>query len=94
MLKLFEEWQAEQKAHPKVPKSLSEPIWKRFSTARSKFETEKRAYFAKLTASTKASKMAKLELVKKAEKLASKPESNASEYRELLEDWKKTVIRY
>lgn len=90
MAKLFEEWQAEQKAHPKIPKSLSEPIWKRFSTARNKFETEKRAYFAKLTASTKASKVAKLELVKKAEKLASKPDSNAAEYRELLEDWKKT----
>jgi hypothetical protein len=90
MAKLFEEWQAEQKAHPKVPKSLSEPIWKRFSASRNKFEAEKRAYFAKLTANTKASKAARLELVKKAEKLASIPDSNSSEYRELLDDWKKT----
>jgi hypothetical protein len=90
MSKLFEQWQAEQKANPKIPKSISEPIWKRFSTARNKFETEKRAFFAKLSANTKASKNAKLELIKRAEKLASKPESTTREYQELLSEWKAT----
>ncbi len=90
MTKLFEEWQAEQKANPKVPKSVSEPIWKKFSTARSKFETEKRSHFAALSASTKIAKTQRLDLIKRAEKLANKNEATTAEFRDLLNEWKAT----
>ncbi|MEN9749115.1 MAG: hypothetical protein RL149_193 [Actinomycetota bacterium] len=87
---LFENWQAEQKAHPRVPKAISEPIWKRFATARSKFETAKRAYFAQLTATNKTTRSTRVELIKAAEKLAASPDASTVEYRKLLDKWKAT----
>jgi hypothetical protein len=72
MTKLFEEWQALQKSGPKVPKSEADAIWKRFSTARTRFEAAKRQYFAGLDASTKAAKAAKVAIVERAEALAAK----------------------
>lgn len=46
--KLFEQWQELQKNSIKVSKAEADPIWKRFSTARTRFETAKRAYFCRL----------------------------------------------
>jgi tetrahydromethanopterin S-methyltransferase subunit B len=87
---LFEQWQSEQKAHPRVPKSITEPLWKRFSAARTKFETAKRAHFAQLTQATKTAKAARAELIKAAEKLAATPDASIIEYRKLLDQWKQT----
>jgi len=88
MAKLFEEWQAAQKAGVKVSKSDADAIWKRFSIARTKFETGKRHFFAGLDASNKAAKNAKLAIVEKAEALVAKGAEGSADYRKLLDDWK------
>lgn len=86
--KLFEEWQAAQKSGPKIAKSEADPIWKRFSVARTKFETNKRAYFASLDSNNKAVRAKKNEIVESAEKLASAGSDSIAEYRKLLDAWK------
>lgn len=88
MAKLFADWQEVQKTGAKVSKADADPIWKRFSVARTRFETAKRAYFAGLDASNKAVRAAKNAIVEQAEKLASAGSDSIVEYRKLLEQWK------
>ena len=87
MTELFTQWQALQKQGPKVPKSESDAIWRRFSVARTKFEAGKRQFFASLDATNKASKAKKAEIVAKAEALAASGGAVA-DYRALLDAWK------
>lgn len=86
--KLFEQWQQLQKTSAKVSKAEADPIWKRFSTARTRFETAKRAYFAGLDASNKAVRAAKVAIVEQAEKLAAGGSDSINDYRKLLDQWK------
>lgn len=88
MTELFEAWQASQKSGPKIPRKEADEIWKAFSQARTKFEANKRAFFAELTVTTKAARAKKSELVSKAEALVSKGAGAATEYRKLLDEWK------
>ena len=88
MTKLFEEWQELQKSGPKVAKSEADAIWKRFSSARTRFETAKRGYFAGLDATNKIVKAKKNSIVESAEALASKGSDDIAAYRKLLDEWK------
>lgn len=88
MTKLFEEWQALQKNGPKISKSEADSIWKRFSSARTRFETAKRGYFAGLDASNKQAKAKKNAIVEQAEALAAKGSDDIAGYRKLLDEWK------
>ena len=88
MTGLFEQWQALQKNGTKVPKSEADAIWKRFSSARTKFETAKRGYFAGLDATNKQTKAKKNSIVEAAEALAAKGSDDISAYRKLLDEWK------
>lgn len=88
MTALFEEWQAAQKTGPKLPKSEADAIWKRFSAARTRFDANKRTYFAGLDASNKAAKQKKNAIVAAAESLVAKGADAVLEYRKLLDDWK------
>ena len=88
MTEMFERWQAIQKEGPKIPKAQTDPIWKRFSQSRAKFESGRRAYFATLDSRFKEAKAAKSELVSKAEALVSMGAKAASDYRALQEQWK------
>jgi hypothetical protein len=72
MTELFEAWQASQKSGPKVPRKEADLIWKSFSQARTKFEANKRAFFAELTAVTKTARAKKSDLAAKAEALVAK----------------------
>lgn len=85
---LFEQWQQIQKDGAKVPKSEADPIWKRFSTARTKFEQAKRQHFAAQDAAAKAAKGTKLKLVEAAEALVGKDGEAVGEYRKLFDQWK------
>jgi hypothetical protein len=85
---LFEQWQETQKNGPKLSKGDADVIWKRFSAARTKFESAKRAYFATLDAANKVSRAAKLQIVADAEALVSKGSDAVSDYRKLLDAWK------
>ena len=88
MAELFEKWQQSQKSAPKIPRRDSEPIWKSFSQARTKFESNKRAFFSALSAESKNVRAKKTALVSQAEALVAKGADSASEYRKLLDQWK------
>ncbi len=88
MTALFEQWQQLQKSGPKVSKAEADSIWKRFSSARTRFETAKRGYFAGLDASNKQTKAKKTSIVEQAEALAAKGSDDISAYRKLLDEWK------
>ena len=88
MNKLFEEWQQLQKSGAKVSKSDADAIWKRFSSARTRFETAKRGYFAGLDATNKIAKAKKNSIVEQAEALAAKGSDDITGYRKLLDEWK------
>ncbi len=90
MTDLFDAWQLSQKSGPKVPRKEADAIWKIFSQARTKFEANKRAFFAELTVATKNARTKKSELVAKAEALVAKGSDAASDYRKLLDEWKLT----
>lgn len=85
---LFLRWQELQKSGARVPKSKADPIWKRFSQARSKFEQGKRAFFASLDGKSKDAKSAKQQLAEQAEALVSKGADASMDYRKLLDSWK------
>ncbi len=88
MAKLFADWQAAQKSGAKVSKTQADPIWKRFSLARTRFETAKRQYFASLDSTNKAVRAKKVEIVEAAEKLAAAGSDSMVEYKKLLDSWK------
>ncbi len=89
MAELFAKWQQLQKDSPKIAKSITDPIWKRFSQARAQFESGKRKYFALQDAKFREAKKIKADLTKKAESLAEKGAAAAAEYRKLQAEWKK-----
>ena len=88
MTALFERWQGLQKSGIKVPKKDADAIWKRFSSARTKFESAKRAYFAGLDSANKQTKAKKVNIVERAESLATGGSADVSAYRKLLDEWK------
>lgn len=89
MAELFAKWQQLQKDSPKIAKSITDPIWKRYSQARAQFESGKRKYFALQDAKFKEAKKLKADLTKKAEGLADKGAAAAAEYKKLQAEWKK-----
>ncbi len=88
LTELFDTWQAAQKSGPKLPKTEADAIWKRFSVARTKFESAKRQHFAALDAANKATKSKKNEIVSQADLLVEKGADAITEYRKLLDEWK------
>lgn len=88
MTELFEKWQKLQKEGPKIPKAKTDPIWKRFSQARAKFESGRRAFYANLDGSFKEAKAAKTALVAKAEALIEKGSEATDSYKKLQNEWK------
>lgn len=88
MTELFERWQKLQKEGPKIPKSKTDPIWKRFSQSRAKFEQGRRAFFASQDGSFKEAKAAKTALVASAKALLSKGSDATDAYKKLQNQWK------
>lgn len=86
---LFAEWQQHQKTAPQLPKSTANDLWKRFRTARSALDTQRRAYFGELDANHKQAKSVKQQLITRAEALATRGADGVGAYRDLLEEWKR-----
>lgn len=85
---LFAAWQAAQKSGPRLSKSESNELWKRFRDARQKLDQHRRAFFAELDSKNKGAKSAKEELISKAEALLSQGTNGVVAYRALLDQWK------
>lgn len=86
---LFERWQKHQQDGPRLPKTESNDLWKRFRAARTTIETHRKAFFAELDSVHKDARIRKQELVEKAEALAPKGVDGIPVYRTLLDEWKR-----
>ena len=88
MTALFDQWQSLQKTGARAPKAEADALWKRFSAARTKFDSAKRAFFSAQDSAVKAAKSKKLEIVAAAEALAAAGSDSTIEYRKLVDTWK------
>lgn len=85
---IFARWQKHQQEGPRLPKSDGNDLWKRFRSARTVIETNRKAFFAELDSVHKDARGKKQELVDKAEALVPKGSDGIPAYRQLLDDWK------
>ncbi|QPZ40008.1 DUF349 domain-containing protein [Paramicrobacterium chengjingii] len=86
---LFAQWQSHQQDGPRLPKAQANALWKRFRTARSTIEQERRAFFADLDAQHRDVKARKQELIEQAQALVPRGIDGVPGYRRLLDDWKR-----
>jgi hypothetical protein len=85
---IFARWQKHQADGPRLPKSESNELWKRFRAARTIIETNRKAFFAELDSVHRDARNKKQALVESAEALVEKGIDGISAYRSLLDDWK------
>ncbi len=85
---LFESWQAHQQSGPRLPKGLSQQLWKRFRDARAVIDKQRRVFYSELDEEYKVARDRKTRLVEKAEALVPKGADGIPAYRELLDAWK------
>lgn len=85
---LFASWQQHQQSGPRLPKSESNELWKRFRDARSTVETARKAFYAELDSAHREVRAAKQRLIERAEALAPQGAAAIGTYRDLLEEWK------
>lgn len=83
---LLDQW----KAAPRLDKKSDGELWKRFSTARNKFDKRRRTHFAALDANQKTVATTKKSLVEKAESLANSTDwvATARTFKALMDQWK------
>ena len=83
---LLDQW----KAAPRLDKKSDTELWKRFSSARNKFDKRRRTHFASLDATQKSVSKTKKELVERAEALANSTDwvATARAYKSLMDQWK------
>lgn len=85
---LFDEWQAQQQNGPRLSKSVSQQLWKRFRDARAVVDKQRRAFYSQLDDAHKLARDAKSRLVERAEALAPRGVDGIPAYRNLLDEWK------
>jgi hypothetical protein len=85
---LFDAWQAQQQSGPRLSKSVSQQLWKRFRDARSVVDKARRAFYSELDDAHKTARDAKSRLVERAEALAPRGVDGIPAYRTLLDEWK------
>ena len=83
---LLDQW----KAAPRLDKKSDGELWKRFSSARNKFDKRRRTHFAALDANQKTVATTKKALVEKAESLTNSTDwvSTARTFKALMDQWK------
>ena len=85
---LFAQWQKHQQDGPRLPRNEANELWKRFRSARSTIESNRKAFFAQLDEEHRAVKARKEALVEKAQALAGRGVDGIAQYRVLLDEWK------
>ncbi len=85
---ILEEW----KAAPRLDKKTDAELWKRFSSARNKFDKRRRTHFAAQEAIQEKVANAKMQLVTEAEQLATSTQwvPTAKRFKVLMDQWKAT----
>ena len=85
---IFARWQKHQADGPRLPKTESNDLWKRFKDARQTIDTHRKAFFSELDSVHRDARNKKQELVEKAEALIPKGADGVPAYRALLDQWK------
>ncbi len=85
---LFDAWQTHQQTGPRLPKGLSQQLWKRFRDARAVVDKQRRAFYAELDETHRAARDRKTRLIERAEALAPRGTDGIPAYRALLDEWK------
>jgi hypothetical protein len=85
---IFARWQKHQADGPRLPKTESNDLWKRFRAARSTIDTHRKAFFSELDAVHRDARTRKQQLIEKAEALVPKGVDGIPAYRGLLDEWK------
>jgi Domain of Unknown Function (DUF349) len=85
---LFARWQKHQQDGPRLPKTESNDLWKRFRAARATIDGHRKAFFAELDNTHKDARSRKQDLVAQAEALLPKGVDGIPTYRTLLDEWK------
>lgn len=87
---LLEQWKLLQRRGPRLDKSVEDGLWKRFSSARTQFDRQRRQYFTALDQAHNEAKRVKEQLIAEAESLQSSTDWGATSaaYRNLMERWK------
>ncbi len=83
---LLDEW----KAAPRLDKKADADLWKRFSSARNKFDKRRRTHFAQLESQTALVTQSKAAIIEEAKKLADSKDwlATANRFKELMDAWK------
>ena len=85
---IFARWQKHQADGPRLPKTESNELWKRFKDARQTIDTHRKAFFSELDSVHRDARNKKQELVEKAEALIPQGADGVPAYRSLLDQWK------
>ncbi|AGW41255.1 DNA repair ATPase [Leifsonia xyli subsp. cynodontis DSM 46306] len=85
---LFARWQTHQHEGPRLPKGEANELWKRFRSARSSIEHNRKAFFAELDNQHRDVRTRKNALIESAERLIPLGADGVPEYRRLLDQWK------
>lgn len=88
---LLDDWKEQQRKGPRLDKPTEDALWKRFSTARTLFDRNRRQYFAALDESQNEAKKVKEKLISQAEALQDSEEwgPTSSAYRDLMDQWRR-----
>ena len=83
---LLDEW----KSAPRLDKKTDAELWKRFSSARNKFDKRRRTHFAQLENQSAAVAQSKTAIIEEAKQLANSKEwlETANRFKELMDAWK------
>ena len=83
---LLDEW----KAAPRLDKKSDAELWKRFSSARNKFDKRRRTHFAQLENQSAQVTQSKSAIIEEAKKLADSKDwlATANRFKELMDAWK------
>ncbi|MBF4462460.1 MULTISPECIES: DUF349 domain-containing protein [unclassified Rathayibacter] len=85
---LFARWQNHQQQGPRLPKNEANELWRRFRSARTTIEQNRKAFFADLDSAHREAKQAKQSLIDQAEALVAKGADAIPDYRALLDRWR------
>lgn len=87
---LLDRWKAAQQAGPRIDRQVEDALWKRFSTARTTFDRNRRHFFAQLEARNAEAKRLKEQIVAEAEQLKGSTDwgPTTGAYRDLMTRWK------
>lgn len=91
MRHMVDDWKAMQRAQIRLDKPTENELWQRLASARNTFDKVRKAHFAQLDAERDQARVVKEELVKEAQRLATRTDDprTAGAFKRLMQDWKR-----